>query len=188
MNFHIWAELLSCWLHSRRTLPHIYRVSDYFWIKIRRDWTIAWRGQQCFDTPGICNTVLVNSQLCNIGHDSVYGSRISLLQLLNGKLKTLLILSLSPETTVRRSSPERENQTPPPSSSPWTKFCCTIAWKSTPASTRALEIWADCWKWTLSAGRKKKQSSKSSSSLILEGWERHKKKGTIWSSRTQHPI
>lgn len=79
MDFHIGAELLSCWFHFRITLPHIYWISDYFWIQIGRDWTTTWVGEHCFDSPKICNIVLLNPQVSNsFEHYSVYGLRLSL--------------------------------------------------------------------------------------------------------------
>lgn len=79
MDFHIGAELLWGWFHFRLTLPHIYWVSDCFWIQTGRDGTITWVGEHCSDTPEICNTVLLNSQVSNsFEHYSLYGLRISL--------------------------------------------------------------------------------------------------------------
>lgn len=178
MDFHIWAELLSCWFHFRITLPHIYWVSDYFWIKTGRDWTITWTGEQCFDTPRICNIVLLNPTLSNtIEYHSVYDSSISLLWLHIWKIKTLFcpwfLGCLWEEVASKEKA--RSHQ---PLCSPCTKFHCTIAWKSTPASTRALEICADCWKWTLSAGRERKhQVANSFSSFWYQRVGKAQKKG-----------
>lgn len=54
MGFHIRIVLLSRWFFFRIILPHIDWVSDYFWIKTGRDWTLTCLGEQCFDTPRIC--------------------------------------------------------------------------------------------------------------------------------------
>lgn len=72
---------------------------------------------------------------------------------------------------------------------PLRKFCYTIAWKSTPASTRALEIWADCWKWTLSAGRERNRKiADSHCSFWIPKGGKGTRKEDLLSSRTQHPI
>lgn len=78
-------QLLSCWFHFRITLPHIYRISDYFQITTGRGWTITWMEEWCFDTPRICNTVFLNLKLSNIY--SAYDSRRSHLQLHAGMIK-----------------------------------------------------------------------------------------------------
>lgn len=168
-------QLLSCWLHFRITLPHIYGTSDYFQITTGRGWTITWMEEWCFDTPRICNTVFLNLKLSNIY--SAYDSRRSHLQLHSGMIKPSSVPSS--EMSLGKSKPQEETRPSRYFVPPWTKSYYTIAWKSTPASTRALEIWADCWKWTLSAGKKGENTS-INKQLIASGafryWgEKHKK-------------
>lgn len=65
---------------------------------------------------------------------------------------------------------------------------CLIPLTGNPLSIhRALEIWADCWKWTLSAGRERKQKVANSCSTFLVG-KGTRRKGTVWSSGLSIPF
>lgn len=154
MDLHIWPELLSCWFHFRITLPHVHWLSDYFLIKIGRDGTITGLGfwpsqdmQYCASQPP---TVWYWTWLSLWLKDITSSTS-------HWKNDSICFRPPSPGNSVRRSSSKRGTRPHQEVPSPCRKFCYTIDWKSTPASTRALEIWADCWKWTLSAGRERKR-------------------------------
>lgn len=191
MDFHIWAEQLSCCFHFRITSPY-FSLGKWFLLSQIRERRDNHRARRAITRLGIWHSQ--DMQYCafqplnDIEHDCVSGSSISLLQLLTGKIRLFFAFVPFSWDLDERSNRERGNQTPPGSSFPLQEaLLYTIDWKSTPASTRALEIWADCWKWTLSAGKERKQKITNSCSTFLVG-KGTRRKGTVWSSRTQHPI
>lgn len=93
---------------------------------------------------------------------------ISLLQLLTGKIR--LFFAFCPFSWDLDERSNREEGTRPHQEAPSLLRLCYIPLTGNPpASTRALEIWADCWKWTLSAGRERKQKVTNSCSTFLVG-------------------
>ena len=126
MDFHIWAERLSCCFHFRITLPYFSLGKWLLLSQIRERWdnhrarrAITRLGIWCSQDTQYC----AFQPLTDIEHDCVSGSSISLLQLLTRKIRLFLAFVHLSWDLDERSNRERGTRPHQEVPSPCRKLC-----------------------------------------------------------------